>query len=574
MKMHTLIGVLGWAMTFSITVLGAQPAAESNASENPPADIWGHEVATRVSAIEISTRLLGDGWNVSPGVRIDDLEDIDKLPDNVKRVARGLFRQLRPVGVRSVADYTMLSKGNPLNSVTVRLFIFDDAEKCRAWWNKKYHYDGWEQHYKKVKSASSVCVDSLQTNKRAIAFGNVWLTTHQLGKGQEHITVADHVLGQLRDHEAGSTERSPNEQKQGIESANSGDGWHVYRGNAHSTGVAKSPLPDELKVLWEFKVPKGGFEGTPLIVHDPKDGKKTVYIGDMDGRVFALDLESGAKKWETKTSIGFTASPAYQDGRIFIGDIDGVFFCIDTDGTVQWKFETGGEITGGANFYNGHVLFGSQDSKLYLLNTANGEPIWEHETPDQIRCSTTIAGDRAFVAGGDGFFHVIDLKRGVEVGKADIHSPTGSTPAVLNNKVFFGTEQAEFFGVDWKTIKSLWAFAGDTGQMSVRGGAAVNANQVIFTARDRQVYSLNPDNGKLNWTVSLKAKSDASPVIAGDHVYLGATDGRFYALSLKNGKVIWEKQFNGGFLSSPAVAFGRLVIATDRGAVYCLGAEL
>jgi outer membrane protein assembly factor BamB len=324
-------------------------------------------------------------------------------------------------------------------------------------------------------------------------------------------------------------------------------------------------------VLWEFKVPKGGFEGTPLIVENPQDGKKTVYLCDMDGRVIALDLETGDKKWEIKTSIGFSASPAYQDGRIFVGDIDGVFFCIDTEGQVQWKHETEGEITGGANFYNGHVLFGSQDSKLYLLNTADGEPIWEHETPDQIRCSATIAGDRAFVAGCDGFLHVIDLERGEEVGNADIHSPTGSTPAVLNEKVFFGTEQAEFFGIDWKAVKSLWSFMGDSGQMSVRGSAAVNSKHVIFAARDRQVYSLNPETGKPNWTMTLKAKSDSSPVIAGDRVYLGATDGRFYGLSLENGKVIWEKQFNGGFLSSPAVAFGRLVIATDRGVVYCLG---
>ena len=51
--------------------------------------------------------------------------------------------------------------------------------------------------------------------------------------------------------------------------------------------MAKSSLPDELSLLWKFTVDKGAFEGTPAIV----DG--VVYIGDLDGKVFALDLETG-----------------------------------------------------------------------------------------------------------------------------------------------------------------------------------------------------------------------------------------------------------------------------------------
>lgn len=348
------------------------------------------------------------------------------------------------------------------------------------------------------------------------------------------------------------------------------EGWLVFRGDSESTGVAKTKLPAELGVLWEFKVPQGGFEGTPLIVKTP-DGRKTVYVADMDGKLFSIDLETGEKNWEVKLAIGIAAAPAYQAGKIFVGDIDGYFHCVDEKGNVLWKFETGGEISSSANFYNGDVLFGSQDGKLYLLDSADGQMVWEFQTPDQIQCSATIAGNRAFVAGCDGFLHVIDLDKGEEVGNADIHSPTQSTPATLGDRVFFGTEQAEFIAVDWKAIQPIWTFADDNGQSSVRGSAAVNKGHVVFGAMNRQVYSLQPDTGKQNWTVSLKSKVESSPVIAGDRVYVGCTDGRFYTLSLKNGNTIWEKQFNGGFLSSPAVAFDRLVIATDRGVVYCLG---
>jgi len=353
--------------------------------------------------------------------------------------------------------------------------------------------------------------------------------------------------------------------------AESEQGWLVFRGDAGSTGVAKSSLPADLEVLWEYKVPKGAFDGTAVIARSKSDGAETVFIGDMDGVLHAIDLKTGKKKWALKTTIGFSSSAAYRDGRIYIGDIDGILYCIDDAGNLKWKFETEGEISSSANFFDGHVLIGSQDSRIYLVNASTGKEIWKHETQDQIQCSLTLAGDRAFVAGCDGFLHVIDLKDGHEVGKVDIRSPTQSTPAVLGDKVFFGTEQSEFLAVNWKEVKGEWAFSDDKGQASVRGCAAVTKGHVIFGARNRQMYSLNPDTGKLNWARTLKAKVDSSPVIVGDRVFAGSTDGRLYGLSLKNGETVWEKQFNGGFLSSPAVAFDRLVIATDRGVVYCLG---
>ena len=349
-------------------------------------------------------------------------------------------------------------------------------------------------------------------------------------------------------------------------------GWPVFRGNAQSSGVATTTLPAELGVVWEFKVPQGGFEGTPLIVQLP-NGKKTVYIADMDGMLFSIDFQTGEKNWEIKLGIGIAASPAYQDEKIFIGDIDGFFHCVDTSGKLVWKIETGGEINSSANFFKGHVLFGSQDGKLYLLNVLDGVAIWELETPDQIQCSTTVAQNRAFVAGCDGFLHVIDLDKGKEVGKTDIFSPTQSTPAAFGNQVFFGTEQAEFVAVNWEKPNIDWSFVSEQGQASVRGSAAVNSKHVVFGARNRQVYSLDRKTGKRNWSVTLKAKVESSPVIVGSRVFVGSTDGRFYEIGLEKGKVAWEKQFNGGFLSSPAAAFGKLVIATDRGVVYCLGSE-
>ncbi len=88
------------------------------------------------------------------------------------------------------------------------------------------------------------------------------------------------------------------------EPAEPGRDWPLFRGDPRSTGVAQTSLADQLAVLWKYPVPKGSFEGTPAIV----DG--VVYLGDLDGTVFALELATGKLKWTFKTDSGFMASPA------------------------------------------------------------------------------------------------------------------------------------------------------------------------------------------------------------------------------------------------------------------------
>ena len=83
---------------------------------------------------------------------------------------------------------------------------------------------------------------------------------------------------------------------------------------------------------WKFPVPKGAFEGTAAIVNG------VVYIGDLDGSVFAISLATGEKRWEYKVESGFIAAPAVHDGMVYIGDYDGRVYCLNAKtGKLLWR---------------------------------------------------------------------------------------------------------------------------------------------------------------------------------------------------------------------------------------------
>lgn len=342
--------------------------------------------------------------------------------------------------------------------------------------------------------------------------------------------------------------------------------WPLFRGDSFSTGVAHTSLPEKPELLWKMEVKGGSFESTAAIV----DG--VVYIGDLDGKLYALDLKTGEKKWEHKIESGFMASPAVQNGRLYIGDTDGRVYCYDTKtGQPLWGFETQAEIDSSANFYKENVLVGSQDATLYCLNATTGKLVWKFAIADQIRCSPTIVENRCFVAGCDSKLHVIDLDKGEEVAAVEIGAPTGVTPAVKGDLAYFGTEAGSFFAVDWRAAKVAWTFEPEKGSQPFRSSPAVMDGILLFGGRNKRVHALEPQTGKELWTYVAKNRIDGSPVIVGQRAFVGSADGRLYGFDLKNGEITWEHQGTGGFSGSAAVADGRLVIATDKGVVYCFG---
>lgn len=350
------------------------------------------------------------------------------------------------------------------------------------------------------------------------------------------------------------------------DSGKSNDSWPVFRGNSLGTGVSTSPLSDKLAEHWTFKVPGGAFDATPVIAGG------IVYIGDLDGALFALDLKTGEKKWKTTIKdSGFPASPAVRNGLIYVGDYDGVFYCFDaTDGKEKWKFAAEAEISS-PNFYKDAVVFASQDSRLYSLDAATGKLNWKYAIEDQIQCSPTIVDGRAFLAGCDGKLHIVDVAKGEAINDVDIFNPTGVTPAVLGDRVYFGTEGGELLCVNWRTAKTEWTYADENSHQSIRSSPAVTKDVVVFGSRSKQVYALDPTTGKLLWKVPSRRGIDSSPVIAGERAYVGVGDGKILAIALQDHKIVWQYQASGGFGGSPAIADGRLVIASDEGVVYCFG---
>ena len=94
---------------------------------------------------------------------------------------------------------------------------------------------------------------------------------------------------------------------------------------------ASKPEPTKDKTtagtkLWEFET--GGDVGSSPAIGS--DG--TVYVGSVDGKLYAIDGKTGVKLWEFETGDPVYSSPAIgSDGTVYVGSYDKKLYAFRTD---------------------------------------------------------------------------------------------------------------------------------------------------------------------------------------------------------------------------------------------------
>lgn len=339
------------------------------------------------------------------------------------------------------------------------------------------------------------------------------------------------------------------------------------RGDIASTGTSPSKLPENLDISWTYEA--GSAIETTVVVLEEK-----VVFADIDGGVHCIDATTGNRIWLQKIDSGFLAPPSLHPEFVVIGDFDGVVHALElATGKPLWTFTTEGEINAGITLVDDRALVSSQDGNLYALRLTNGELLWTYSTGDQVRCRPTVVENRTFLGGCDGQLHSVDVRDGKAAAEpVALDGPTGSTVAVTGEIAVLPTQTGSVLAFNWKSGQQLWTYSDPDRPQEYRNSAAVTPQHVIVTSKNRIVVDLDPNTGKPRWTTTLRKRADASPVIAGDDVWITATDGRIYRLGLDDGVERWQYELRGSLIAPPAVTATSLIVATDDGKVTCFSA--
>src|SRR5258708_7432729 len=263
-----------------------------------------------------------------------------------------------------------------------------------------------------------------------------------------------------------------------------------------------------------------------MLFGKPKIATGVAYVcgfGDTD-RLSAFNMGNGALLWQTPTDCGLPdpAFPSYavhfvQNGMVY----DGTYELRASDGTILWRIPIDTQVDGGLQIQTveGDTIYGNTVDTVYAIDASNGKVLWHYKAATQM--------------------------------------PIGGPLVVENQRLFVGTlgssdnpQASGFYALNANTGSLLWHY-----QMGDYNGAAVSNGAVYVSSRDRHVYALQEDNGRVLWKHSFASSVYQMPISSEDVLYIN-TDGA-YALRSTDGTVLWHRNFQG----DPTVDFTPSVVS-------------
>ncbi len=205
--------------------------------------------------------------------------------------------------------------------------------------------------------------------------------------------------------------------------------------------------------------------------------------------------------------IANMVQPIVVGGQVFVGAMDGTLYAIDAEkGTTRWSFKTGRSIVHTAAVADGIVVVNSMDGNVYGVDAQKGTEIWRHSTPYGIMTAPAIADGVVYVTTRDGRALALDLTSGNLQWAYDAGWPIVNSPAVHDGVLVFGAEDMHAHGVDIATGRRLW-HTRLRGQ-SFRSSWPVAYKDMVIL---HSIPSISGSEMQLLWDPQMEALLDACP---------------------------------------------------------------
>lgn len=339
----------------------------------------------------------------------------------------------------------------------------------------------------------------------------------------------------------------------------------------------------EVERVWRASI-GGDSERLRLGLRPATDGQR-VYAGSFDGRVVALDVETGRPAWSIRTRLPLSAGPGLGAGTLAFGTNDGQLVVFDAEtGEEHWRAPVGAEVLAAPAVGTDTIAVRTTDGRLRAFALSSGAELW---SVTQSRPALVMRGypepkisGRVVVAGFDnGRIGGYNLDTGEARWERAIAVPAGRTELerlvdvggeiqIVGNDVFAVGYQGRAVALDLPTGEPLWA-EGAQPRISSYAGLDVDARRVYVTDDVGYVVAFDRSSAQQRWTQeALRLRDVTAPTRFGEAVVVGDYEGYLHWLDIGDGTLIARARASSArVMSSPLIAGPYLVVQTEDGRI-------
>lgn len=323
----------------------------------------------------------------------------------------------------------------------------------------------------------------------------------------------------------------------------------------------EEPRRDRFALAWEQAYSEPVTSSPSLL------GDGVVY-GSRDGRVYAVERESGEAMWSHTAVGGVGASPVVRGDAVVVADYGGnVYRLSRADGRVAWKRALREKIVSTPASTGERIAVGTTRGNVYALSIETGRVLWKFATRGQVRGGIAHAKGSYFVPSHDGRLYALADDTGRKRWSVALGGPVGSTPYADDTRVVVGTSQGSIVAYAIADGKRKWSFST---RGPVNSSILIHQGRVYAGSGDQRVYCLDASTGERIWSFETSGAVLSRPFVDGERVVVTSYDGSVYALNANDGTVVDRYDTHKEIFSSPVVDGDRVFFGNNAGRFYCL----
>lgn len=263
-----------------------------------------------------------------------------------------------------------------------------------------------------------------------------------------------------------------------------------------------------------FTVPDGSKIDSTSVMDD-----NTIYVDCMNGKVYAVDKESGAIKWNKDfTTVTMKQEIILVNGNLYIAGTNKVLYKVDAaTGNVVWQYAADGVFYCSPLYYQNKIFIGNDDTNLYCINDSDGSLEWATSFGERI-FSTKPAGyqDLVLVLSKPwGKVVAVNVNSGDEVWQYDVADPLHTIP-IIGDKAFFGNKDGNIICINAASGSENW-------KVSIEGATypriTTDGTFLYVTGGSNMLNTLDPNTGDIVWSFEGDGVTDTPVAIDDEAIY-------------------------------------------------------
>jgi outer membrane protein assembly factor BamB len=266
--------------------------------------------------------------------------------------------------------------------------------------------------------------------------------------------------------------------------------------------------------------------------------------------------------WISTTAGSEPVGAASAAGRIFVAYADGRLWALDqASGQDLWEAQAPEALTSAPVADSGQVWVGAEDGSIFVFDAGSGQILGSYRTAGEVLAAPLLTAEMAYCPSNDGFLYALSRSTGTLAWKAEIGAAMHASPVVGDKIVYVGANDGRLYGLNASNGERIWPY-GIPAQGAVESVPSLANGRVFFGSGDGRIYALDAETGGEYWHFSTPDAVYARPLVLNDQLIVASSGLELASLGISDGTPSWRLLFDHPITEAPVFYQDRLYLGT------------